>query len=751
MAAPGGPAATVGGRVRHWARGTIRSFPSHATINARSKQRRDPPVEGDRIGICCSGGGIRSAAYNLGALQTLQAEGILHRSRYLSAVSGGSYIAASFAMVEASRRKLAEEGEQSDPPTFAPNTPEERYLRNHSSYLASGLRGKASLAGSLLAGIALNVILLGALIVLVARGAGTFGAWLHPELTEVAGPQAPAWLRSTGPWLLGGLLGAGLAAMLASSALPLRDAAQRRMTQVAHAALLAGAVLFGAGVALPWLLGASMGDQTARLTGVVEGIATRVNGTAVVGVLSALGLTGAVAGVVRAWLSEHRSRVAVLAGGLVVPAALAGVLIVVSYRAAAQGVVWAQAGWAAGALAVLIVFHLVTDLTSSSLHPFYKRRLSSAFALRRRWDGGALIAEERPYEDLIPLTEAQPPDWPTLVVCAAANISDGGVTPPGRRAATFTFSAEEVGGPEVGYVPTDEFLAALGPRRRKDTTLPAAVAMSGAAVSPSMGKMTMRPLTFLLALANARLGVWMPNPTGVANSDAGTWRHRARITWLWREMRGKNRLAGRFLYVSDGGHYENLGLVELLRRGCTEIYCFDASGDQVDTFFTLGQAVALARSELQVSIDINPAAIRQTEPGGPYCSTDHVVGDITYPGGRTGTIVFAKAGVVEDAPWDVRAYGERDPAFPTHSTVDQFYTDEKFEAYRALGAHTARRALRSLRLHPAPQTTTPSPETPAEPVSTPPPEPPVTAEPPPTTEGTAATGATGSAPPVLRG
>ena len=52
-------------------------------------------------------------------------------------------------------------------------------------------------------------------------------------------------------------------------------------------------------------------------------------------------------------------------------------------------------------------------------------------------------------------------------------------------------------------------------------------------------------------------------------------------------------------------HYENLGLVELLRRGCTEIYCLDASGLSADgaEFESLGEAITLARSELGVEIE----------------------------------------------------------------------------------------------------------------------------------------------------
>ena len=49
--------------------------------------------------ICCSGGGIRSASYCLGALQRLEQAGLLGKARLILGVSGGSYIAASRALV----------------------------------------------------------------------------------------------------------------------------------------------------------------------------------------------------------------------------------------------------------------------------------------------------------------------------------------------------------------------------------------------------------------------------------------------------------------------------------------------------------------------------------------------------------------------------------------------------------------------------------------------------------------------------
>jgi predicted acylesterase/phospholipase RssA len=71
-----------------------------------SQPRLDQPAGGDGHGpgdgdwaVCCSGGGIRSAAYCLGALQSLDRGGLLAKVQWILGVSGGSYIASSRALV----------------------------------------------------------------------------------------------------------------------------------------------------------------------------------------------------------------------------------------------------------------------------------------------------------------------------------------------------------------------------------------------------------------------------------------------------------------------------------------------------------------------------------------------------------------------------------------------------------------------------------------------------------------------------
>jgi len=146
-----------------------------------------------------------------------------------------------------------------------------------------------------------------------------------------------------------------------------------------------------------------------------------------------------------------------------------------------------------------------------------------------------------------------------------------------------------------------------------------------------------------------------------------------------------------FASRTDGGHYENLGLVELLRRGCTEIYCFDASNDNFDA---IGDAVALARSEFGVEVDVK---CKDMEPDAETgrASKDCVSAEIKYPGKNAppATLYYARLVMTDEAPADVIAYHRADPHFPHDPTADQLYTDQRFEAYRALGANTARSAL----------------------------------------------------------
>ncbi|HUB72854.1 MAG TPA: hypothetical protein VL979_02305 [Solirubrobacteraceae bacterium] len=741
-----------------------------------------------KIGICCSGGGIRSAAFNLGALQVLAQEKQLERASYLAAVSGGSYIAAAFSMV-AKRwpgterpKKPEEEGwDDSDPDSFseeqkpfAKGSPEEQYLRNHSSYMAPDLSALVYVALRVLLGLAFNLVFVS--LPLFAAGL-LLGEYLYrPHLHHLLGrcaTSAQGCKTNVGWWWL---LPVGVLALGAALALigMLRrthdnDGALLRTWAVRLLYIAAGlALLLIATPALVDLLRPDAVNVAAGATGAPKQGSVIAGGAGlaalVLGVVAQLrealsspkkayeDIKGAYEEVNKGkeWLgklsSQGRKALAYLAGALIGPVLLGAVYVYgvsVALASAQHGVRPWVIEVALAASGAFVFLYSYADLTSWSLHPFYKRRLCSAFALKRLYpkdlrprerarvqafqkgEPGANVpvAVERDYDRLVPLSQtAVKGDWPTLLVCAAANISDGGATPPGRSVTSLTFSANAVGGPLVGALATSameetfseenagwldkrvdrvrEWLR-MKPRRRRasDFSLPAAVAMSGAAISPSMGKLTKRPYRFLMALANIRLGVWMPNPRWVAATNARGVRAfgRPRPSYLFNEMLGRNSISARYLYVTDGGHYENLGLVELLRRGCTQIYCFDASGGE--GYEVLGDAIALARSELGVEVGtIEPKSMFPNTESVAEAMAVHV--DFRYPSSAGGgadvpcRLVYARNVMTEDSPWDVLAYHKADPNFPHNSTLDQLYTDQKFEGYRVLGERAGEAAVK---------------------------------------------------------
>lgn len=725
--------------------------------------------EGSGIGISCSGGGIRSAAFSLGALQALDESGMLRRADHLAAVSGGSFTASAYAIAS----RWSDPGLLAERPAFAPGTPEESWVRNHCSYLANGFTDTVRVAAIALAGLLANLVLFTALLWTVARPLGWFYAWWQPELRVPSGCTAglqpseavdngcfeQVGLSGTGGWALtaGVIAAAGLGlALWVRMFHPRHWPTRQTMRRVAALLMAAGAVLALVTVVLPELIvftrnvlgGEPEAGPVTTATGVgssrSKGAANLWAIASVGGGLTAAAVVAQVAPMLRTFasgakaardaagrlarLSKGLRRLANLVVGAVVgPLALAaGALLILNEGAKSASpsrgelLLWGvMAVVAAGTL-------LFGDVTSWSLHPFFKWRLARTFSVVRvpgSNPGGK--AALLPYEDPLPLSELDPakfpgstperPAFPELHVCASMNVSDEGATPPGQGSLSFVFGPRRIGYPAqvlvnkmapwwrrlllpaqtelatVEYGPfemdTPEYERQVGKRRSHDVTVSAAVAISAAGAAPTMGKMTHAPLRFLLALANVRLGVWLPNPAhmpaGCKPGDRRRLPANPRQGRLLYEVAGRHRVRSTFLYVTDGGHYENLGLLELLRQRCTTIVCLDAAGGSTTSFATLGEAVALAASELNVAITIDPSPI--AEQAGAVNALDHVTGEIRYPDGTRGTLVYGKAVVTAESPWDVRAYAAKDKQFPAHPTSDQVFDGEMFDAYQALG------------------------------------------------------------------
>lgn len=310
-----------------------------------------------------------------------------------------------------------------------------------------------------------------------------------------------------------------------------------------------------------------------------------------------------------------------------------------------------------------------------------------------------------------------------LVLCCSANVLGSKRTPTGRSAMSFTASRSFIGSPEIGWLPTSHYVDRLSPRRRWDITLPGLTSLSGAAVATAMGKEALGFYGQVLAVLNLRLGAWLPNPAwiGVLGTDQ-RWKHNPSWPWYLREVTRRYGPDRPYYYVSDGGHWENLGLVEALRRGCANIVVISAAGDGELSNGTLADAVEIARTDLGVEIDLPEAWKTRPPVGGEPASTlpsgrqyvlepgptaklgraapqGYAFGTIRFPDKTTGQILLIEATMVDELPVDVHAYAEAHPEFPNVSTGDQLFSDRDFEAYRTLGMTLVERALSSVKGH----------------------------------------------------
>jgi hypothetical protein len=361
---------------------------------------------------------------------------------------------------------------------------------------------------------------------------------------------------------------------------------------------------------------------------------------------------------------------------------------------------------------VLLGAGVCVDVNRFSLHGMYRDRLIRTFlgATRGRYprppyppDDTDRYAESNQFEprnpdrfiqfdrddnpilrwlapDRCPAAPA-PSKGPLLIVNAALNLVAGrNLAWQERKAASFTFTPLAVGSPVLGYRRSIDYAGDAG-----GITLGTAMAVSGAAVSPNAGAQSSPVRTFLLGLCNARLGWWLGHPAfldRVRRTSPGFAAYP-----LVSELLGRTDDQHPWLFVSDGGHFENLGLYEAVRRGCRDIVVVDASCDPDRNYDDLGNAIRKIRIDLGVRIErAGPLRIgpRELQADGRYCA----LFDVIYDDTRSGSLLYIKTAVypkAENMPIDVLQYAGRSETFPHESTSRQFFTESQFESYRALG------------------------------------------------------------------
>jgi hypothetical protein len=156
-------------------------------------------------------------------------------------------------------------------------------------------------------------------------------------------------------------------------------------------------------------------------------------------------------------------------------------------------------------------------------------------------------------------------------------------------------------------------------------------------------------------------------------------------------MLGLTNETGRLIYVSDGGHFDNLGIYELVRRRCRLILAVDAGADPDRDFADLGDVIQKCRIDFGIDIRIDTSKLRVAADGNSRSC--FAVGTIEYPGGDAGTLLYLKPSLVGKEPTDVAHYARAHPTFPHESTADQFFDESQFESYRRLGESVAVAAI----------------------------------------------------------
>jgi hypothetical protein len=197
-----------------------------------------------------------------------------------------------------------------------------------------------------------------------------------------------------------------------------------------------------------------------------------------------------------------------------------------------------------------------------------------------------------------------------------------------------------------------------------------------------------------MTMFNLRLGWWLGNPGAEGNK---TYRHGGpaiAILPLLHETLGLTTDDSPYVHVSDGGHFENLGLYEMVRRRCRFIVVCDAGCDPDFAFVDLGNAVRKISIDLGIPIRFEKLERlkRRTADGSILGDCEyHAIGEIDYQsadgklGVENGLILYIKAGYHGTESAGVRSYAMANLDFPHQSTMNQWFSESQFESYRSLG------------------------------------------------------------------
>jgi hypothetical protein len=706
---------------------------------------------GTLMGLALSGGGIRSATFSLGVMQALASRNLLKKMDYLSTVSGGGYIGSALTWwlskksqgegaqkeyqsrkgkVAVTKKKFGLSADNFPYGTDDPSRPDSRtaneaqrtilrYLRQHGNYLTPG-EGLGLAAG-------LAVVLRGTFFSVLS--------WLLTLSTVLflaIFSSVHLYNYETTEKLLHGMpnLYNKLFVLFANSQSTsflsgsLSKAFQDRgcmlifelllwLGVAVFAVYLIVCVVYSLATWLPQRVGWIPGwDETFRykarrwveklssklfkLTGIflvigsMPFVAMKIGGW--IQMLGPGGILGGMMSGVWAYSKSGKTEQGGVPLGLV--AVVGSSLLIYSLLLVAYCI----AAWARfedyGLYLVIGAFVIgwVVNLNYISIHRFYRDRLTEAFmpdfhrmaSLKTKPAVGADKARISEFWD-----QKNPKGPYHIINTNVILVGSSDRTRRIRGGDNFILSPLYCGSNATGWSRTQDFYGGK-------MTLATAMAISGAAVNPhtgvgGVGVIRNCAVALLMSILNLGLGFWVTHP-----KPGKSWRKcpnhfHPGLYELFNFGYSKNRS---FLQLSDGGHFENLALYELIRRRMRLIILCDGAADKKFSFGDFQTAIRRIEADFGVRIEFNesnhlermiPMHSAGYPPGSKFADQGHIVGEITYSDNTKATLIYLKTTMVRNLSLQTKGYKVVNPDFPDQSTADQFFDEDQFEAYRELG------------------------------------------------------------------
>jgi predicted acylesterase/phospholipase RssA len=618
----------------------IQARREHYSINKTEKN--------DAVGLSLSGGGIRSATFCLGVVQVLSEKKLMKDFDYLSTVSGGGYIG-SFITSTLSQK----EGYEAISKPYGPDTDPIRHIRQNAKYLsAANLKQRWMMVTGALAGLILNLSAPIGIIAAIALISNYASMLNIPNF----------WL-----WIAGVSGGASIIGII-SYGIGLRFGWGAKAGS-SIVAVGAGAII----IALLAFIVSKGYDSLGKITSDNWQTATYLATLAFATPLIAKFIP-----IFNSLRSKNiLLRYSLILAAVIVP--LASLALLYSFRAVGSLSQISTISWLSGQVLLILIIAtcsiiaLCLNVNLTGLHKLYRDQLAKTF-----------VENDKKSDDLPLEFVNNSHRAPYHLINTTVNLpSSKNRTLRDRRGDFFIFSKHWCGSAATGYSSTSQWKS-----NGAAVDLATAMAISGAAVSPQMGPNSVSSVSALMTLLNIRLGYWLNNPKIASKKSPG-------FLCLLREMTGIGMNENNpWLNLSDGGHIENMGLYELLRRRCKFIVCVDGEADPRSTFE--GQMTLVRHAQIDFGVRLEPRLddIR-LDPKSTLSRTHSHLLRVHYPDAgpgkpeAIGLMLYLKLSLTGDETELLKRYRSISPDFPHESTLDQFYTEEQFEAYRQLGVHVA--------------------------------------------------------------